>query len=69
MGRLPIRFNEIVYVNQKLRVMPKKGYTKLFSNMISDPKIEVILNTSYKDIINLIKPKKSYNLYWASRRF
>ncbi len=59
-GRLPIRFNRNpFYVNQKLRVMPKRGYTKLFSNMISDPKIEVILNTSYKDIINLIKPKKA----------
>ena len=59
-GRLPIRFNrDPFYVNQKLRVMPKKGYTKLFSNMISDPKIELILNTSYKDISNLIKPKKA----------
>ena len=27
-GRLPIRFNrDPYYVNQKLKVMPKKGYT------------------------------------------
>ena len=36
-GRLPIRFNrDPYYVNQKLKVMPKKGYTNLFGNMTRD---------------------------------
>ena len=35
-GRLPIRFDRNpYYVNQKIRVMPKNGYTKLFENMIN----------------------------------
>ncbi len=59
-GRLPIRFNrDPYYVNQKLKVMPKKGYTYLFNKMISDPKIEVVLNTSYEEIAKIIQPKKA----------
>ena len=57
-GRLQIRFNrDPYYVNQKLRVMPKNGYTNLFKNMISDNKIEVSLNTSYKKVKESIKPQ------------
>lgn len=57
-GRLPIRFNRNpYYVNQKLKVMPKKGYTNLFSNMIKDQNINLLLNTSYENIKKRIKPK------------
>ena len=57
-GRLPIRFNrDPYYVNQKLKVMPKEGYTNLFSNMINDKRIAVLLNTSYKKIKKKISPR------------
>ena len=57
-GRLPIRFDRNpYYVNQKLKVMPKKGYTNLFSNMIKDQNINLLLNTSYENIKKRIKPK------------
>ncbi len=57
-GRLPIRFNrDPYYVNQKLKVMPKNGYTKLFENMTKDKKIEILLNTSYEKIKKEINPK------------
>ncbi len=56
-GRLPIRFNrDPYYVNQKLKVMPKKGYAHLFKNMIKNKKIKVLLNTSYEKIKNNISP-------------
>ncbi len=56
-GRLPIRFNRNpYYVNQKLKVMPKKGYTNLFKNMTKDKKIEILLDTSYEKIKKNIKP-------------
>ena len=56
-GRLPIRFNRnCFYVNEKMRFMPKHGYTKLFSNMINDKRIKVQLNTTYKKIKEKIKP-------------
>ena len=57
-GRLPIRFNrDPYYVNQKLKVMPKKGYTQLFENMTRDNKIEILLNTPYEKIKKSIDPK------------
>jgi UDP-galactopyranose mutase len=57
-GRLPIRFNRNpYYVDQKLKVMPKNGYTALFQNMIKSENIKVKLNTDYKKIKNKIKPK------------
>ena len=37
--------------------MPKKGYTNLFSNMIKDQNINLLLNTSYENIKKRIKPK------------
>ncbi len=59
-GRLPIRFNRNpFYVNQKLKVMPKKGYTNLFNKMISNPNIEVVLKTSYGDVEKKVQPKKA----------
>ena len=57
-GRLPIRFNrDPYYVNQKLKVMPKRGYTELFKNMTRDNKIEILLNTSYEKVKEKINPK------------
>ena len=57
-GRLPIRLNRNpFYVNQKLRVMPKKGYTALFNKMLSDKNIKVLLKTDYKKVKNKIKPR------------
>ena len=56
-GRLPIRFNrDPYYVNQKLKVMPKEGYTNLFENMTKDNKIEILCDTSYEKIKKIISP-------------
>ncbi len=57
-GRLPIRLDRNpFYVNQKLRVMPKNGYTELFKKMTSNPKIKIELNKSFANIKNIVKPK------------
>tara|TARA_B100001057_G_scaffold203364_1_gene204060 strand:- start:1763 stop:2899 length:1137 start_codon:yes stop_codon:yes gene_type:complete len=57
-GRLPIRFNrDPYYVNQKLKVMPKNGYTKLFENMTKNGNIEILLNTPYEKIKKNITPR------------
>ena len=44
-------------MNQKLKVMPKYGYTELFKRMIKNPNIKLSLNTSFEKIKNKIKPK------------
>lgn len=57
-GRIPIRFNrDNKYVNEKIQVMPKDGYTEMFKKMISNNNINIKLNTSYKKIKSKIKPK------------
>ena len=57
-GRIPIRFNrDNKYVNEKIQVMPKDGYTEMFKKMISSNNINIKLNTSYKKIKSKIKPK------------
>ena len=56
--RLPIRFNRnCYYVNEKMRFIPKYGYTKMFLNMINNKHIKVMLNTNFEKIKYKIKPK------------
>ena len=57
-GRLPIRFNRNpYYVKEKLRFMPKYGFTKMFYQMIKNKKISLKLNTDFFKIRNEIKYK------------
>jgi UDP-galactopyranose mutase len=58
-GRIPIRFNrDQRYVNEKIQVMPKDGYTNMFSNMIKNKNITLMLNTDYQKIKKIIKSYK-----------
>ena len=51
MNRIPVRTNlDDRYFTDKYQVMPKDGYIKLFDRMLSNPNIEVKLNTDYFDI-------------------
>jgi len=55
-GRLPIRFNRNpFYVREKLRFMPKKGFTKMFKRMTANKKIKIKLNTDFFKLRNKIK--------------
>lgn len=54
-GRVPIRFNRNnSYVNEKLKFMPKKGYTEMFKKIISSKNIDIMLNTDFQKIKNHI---------------
>ena len=49
-GRIPVRTNrDDRYLSEKFQALPKNGYTSMFQRMLSDPKIEVRLNTDYRD--------------------
>ena len=57
-GRLPIRFNrDPYYVKEKLRFMPKQGFTKMFKNMTKSKKIKIKLNTDFFNIKKKLKFK------------
>ncbi len=49
-GRIPIRTNrDDRYLSEKFQALPKAGYTAMFEKMLSNPNIEVSLNTDYRD--------------------
>jgi len=50
-GRHPIRINRNpYYVKEKLRLMPKKGFTEMFKKMINNKNVTVKLNTDFNKI-------------------
>lgn len=54
-GRVPIRYNRNpYYVNEKLKFMPKNGFTHMFNKIIDNKKIKVSLNTDFFKIRNKI---------------
>jgi len=57
-GRIPVRLNRIdTYVDHKHQIMPHDGYTRMFEKMVENNKIEVCLNTGYREIKETITPR------------
>ncbi|HEU4471585.1 MAG TPA: UDP-galactopyranose mutase [Flavisolibacter sp.] len=57
-ARVPTRTNrDDRYFTDTYQAMPLYGYTHMFSNMLSNPNIKVMLNTDYKDIIDFMPYK------------
>jgi UDP-galactopyranose mutase len=58
-ARVPTRTNrDDRYFTDTYQAMPLYGYTQMFSKMLSHPNIKVMLNTDYKDIMNIIPYKE-----------
>lgn len=54
-ARVPTRTNrDDRYFTDTYQAMPLHGYTVMFQKMLSHPNIKVMLNTDYKDIIDVI---------------
>lgn len=61
-ARVPTRSNkDDRYFTDTYQAMPLYGYTKMFQNMLSHPNIKIMLNTDYKEIVDLIPYK--YMIY------
>ena len=57
-ARVPTRTNrDDRYFTDTYQAMPLHGYTQMFQNMLSHKNIKVMLNTDYKDIIDMIPHK------------
>lgn len=53
--RIPVRNNfDDRYFSDKYQALPKNGYTQIFKNLLSNPNIDVLLNTDYFDIADEI---------------
>jgi UDP-galactopyranose mutase len=58
-ARVPTRTNrDDRYFTDTFQAMPLHGYTRMFQKMLSHPNIKVMLNTDYKEIVDVI-PYKS----------
>jgi len=54
-ARVPTRTNkDDRYFTDTYQAMPLHGYTEMFRNMLSHPNIKIMLNTDYKEVIDLI---------------
>jgi UDP-galactopyranose mutase len=54
--RVPVRYgNENRLFLDKYQGLPVKGYTKLFTGILSHPNITVLLNTDYKSILDTVQ--------------
>lgn len=57
-ARVPTRTNrDDRYFTDTYQAMPLYGYTHMFSNMLSHKNIKIMLNTDYKEIIDIIPYK------------
>jgi UDP-galactopyranose mutase len=54
-ARVPTRLNrDDRYFTDTYQVMPLHGYTRMFEQMLAHPNIKVMLNTDYRDIVDII---------------
>jgi UDP-galactopyranose mutase len=54
-SRVPVRSNkDDRYFTDTYQAMPMYGYTEMFRNMLSHPNIKVMLNTDYREIMDII---------------
>jgi len=54
-ARVPTRTNcDNRYFTDTYQAMPLNGYTNMFGNMLAHPNIKVMLNTNYKEIVDVV---------------
>ena len=54
-SRVPVRNNrDDRYFSDVYQSMPLQGYTAMFENMLNHPNIKIMLNTSYREVMNFI---------------
>ncbi|HEX2640845.1 MAG TPA: UDP-galactopyranose mutase, partial [Pyrinomonadaceae bacterium] len=58
-ARVPTRTNrDARYFTDHYQAMPKHGFTRMFENMLDSPRIKIMLNTDYREIVNEIEFKE-----------
>jgi UDP-galactopyranose mutase len=54
-ARVPTRTNrDDRYFTDTFQAMPRLGYTRMFERMLAHPRIHLMLNTDYRDIVHLV---------------
>jgi UDP-galactopyranose mutase len=59
-GRVPIRLDrDDRYVDHRFQVMPRDGFTALFTRMLRHRKIRLLLDCDFREIERLVKPRRA----------
>jgi UDP-galactopyranose mutase len=54
-GRVPVRTNrDRRYFTDSYQAMPRRGYTRMFENMLDHPRIKILLQTDYREVIGAV---------------
>ena len=62
-GRVPVVLSrDNRYFQDKYQQIPVGGYTRIFKNMLNHPKIKIMLNTDFRDIVSVDHQKKTFTL-------
>jgi len=69
MSRVPIYIGlDDRYFQDKYQVLPKNGYTEMFSNMLKNKNIKLMLDTDYSEIIQISNNKiKLFGNYFSGK--
>lgn len=55
-GRVPVYISrDNRYFQDRYQAMPRNGYTEMFRRMLRHPKIKILLNTDYREILGEVK--------------
>jgi UDP-galactopyranose mutase len=58
-ARIPVRTNrDDRYFTDRFQAMPKRGFTRMFENMLDHRNIEIVLNTDYRELAAEIPHRK-----------
>jgi UDP-galactopyranose mutase len=67
-ARVPISISyDNRYFHDKFQFIPAKGYSRIFSNMLSNQNIKIELNTDFKSLIRM--DEKSKKIYFKNKLF
>ncbi|MDB5311904.1 MAG: rfbD [Gemmataceae bacterium] len=59
-GRIPVRLNrDCRYVDHRYQVMPRRGFTALFSKMLRHRKIRLLLDCPFREVRELVRPRRA----------
>ncbi|MBP3041626.1 UDP-galactopyranose mutase, partial [Bacillaceae bacterium Marseille-Q3522] len=63
-GRVPVYISkDNRYFQDPYQGMPKEGYTKLFEKILNHPNIKIMLNTDYKEVMDIKLESGSVSLF------
>lgn len=67
-GRVPVYISkDDRYFQDSFQGIPKYGYTKLFESLLNHPNIKLMLNTDYKELINIDTEEKI--IYFGEKEY